>query len=290
MKEFGLFERGSIIIFSPTSSVVGEATVHEHAKVFYVVPQALADEEFQELKRHCDGLGIKVVIPSKDHREGDEEIQRRDFEGTVLVFDHLQKPQLMKLLGGSVDELQLVTDGIRHPTFELLLTKLRAARSKPNVVVSGYPSPPRSGLPLCCVAEPIAHYIRAEPPPKEPVTPYLVVNLRTRKIVFHGRAIPTRPPNHIQWQPMLALAVLASRAGEIVTMAEIADGMFKLGGLRKRPTTPDARDLRYKLQRPFVRAVVGTDLEEEIPQMFETVPGVGLRLNLVGNAEVIGRT
>ena len=288
MKEIGLFGKGNLIIVSPTSSVGGETAAPENAKVFYVVPKALADEEFQELRQHCDRLGIKVVIPSQDHRAG-EGIERRDFDGALLVFDNLQEPQLMKILAGIVDELQLITDGIRDPTFELLLTKLRGARSKPRVVESGYPSPPRSALPLP-LAEPIVHHYGADPLPKRPVAPDLLVNLRTRKIVFRGRAIPTRPPNHIQWQPMLALAVLASRAGEIVTMAEIADGMFKLGGLRKRPTTPDARDLRYKLQRPFVRAVVGTDLEEEIPQMLETVPGVGLRLNLVGNAEVIGRT
>jgi len=289
MKEIGLFGKGNVIIVSPTSSVGGETAAPENAKVFYVVPKALADEEFQELRQHCDRLGIKVVIPSQGHREG-EGIERRDFEGTVLVFDNLQEPQLMKILSGVVDELQLITDGIRDPTFELLLTKLRVARSKPRIVESGYPSSPRDRLPLP-LAEPIVHhYTGAEPLPAGPVAPYLVVNLRTRKIVFRGRAIPTRPPNHIQWQPMLALAVLASRAGEIVTMAEIADGMFKLGGLRKRPITPDARDLRYKLQRPFLRAVAGTELEEEIPQMFETVPGVGLRLNLVGNAEVIGRT
>lgn len=71
-------------------------------------------------------------------------------------------------------------------------------------------------------------------------------------------------------------------------MAEIAEGMFKLGALRKRPVSPDARDLRYKLQRPFRRALVGTALEAEVAELFETVPGIGLRLNLVGNAEVVG--
>jgi len=66
--------------------------------------------------------------------------------------------------------------------------------------------------------------------------------------------------------------------------------MFKLGGLRKRPVAPDAKDLRYKLQRPFKRALAGTDLEAGVAQLFETLPGVGLRLNLGGGAraEVIG--
>jgi hypothetical protein len=63
--------------------------------------------------------------------------------------------------------------------------------------------------------------------------------------------------------------------------------MFKLGGLRKRPVAPDAKDLRYKLQRPFKRALAGTDLAADVAQLFETLPGVGLRLNVVG-AQVIG--
>jgi hypothetical protein len=63
--------------------------------------------------------------------------------------------------------------------------------------------------------------------------------------------------------------------------------MFKLGGLRKRPVAPDAKDLRYKLQRPFKRALAGTELEVDVARLFETLPGVGLRLNL-GAAQVIG--
>jgi hypothetical protein len=69
-------------------------------------------------------------------------------------------------------------------------------------------------------------------------------------------------------------------------MAEVAEGMFKLGGLRKRPVVPDAKDLRYKLQRPFKRALAGTEVEGEVAQLFETLPGLGLRLN-VGGAQVI---
>ncbi len=47
---------------------------------------------------------------------------------------------------------------------------------------------------------------------------------------------------------------------------------------------PDAKDLRYKLQRPFKRALAGTDLAAEVAEMFETLPGLGLRLNLGGGA------
>ncbi|HWQ28817.1 MAG TPA: hypothetical protein VNN12_07325, partial [Dehalococcoidia bacterium] len=142
---------------------------------------------------------------------------------------------------------------------------------------------------LLRAAEPVAVYGVAEPA-SEPLAPELIVDLRERRVTYRGRAIPTKPPNNLQRQPLLALAVLAARPGEVVSMAEVAEGMFRLGGLRKRPVAPDAKDLRYKLQRPFKRALAGTDLEAEVAQMFETLPGLGLRLNLGGGAraEVIG--
>ncbi len=147
-----------------------------------------------------------------------------------------------------------------------------------------YPTPT---VELLRVAEPITPYGSSEPP-SEPMAPHLIVDLRERRVTYRGRAIPTKPPNNLQRQPLLALAVLAGRAGEVLTMAEVAEGMFKLGGLRKRPIAPDAKDLRYKLQRPFKRALAGTDLEADIAQLFETMPGLGLRLNLGGVAQVIG--
>jgi len=122
---------------------------------------------------------------------------------------------------------------------------------------------------------------------EEPPAPLLVVNLRERRVTYRGHEIPTRPPHNIQRQPLLALAVLAGRSGETVSMAELAEGMFKLGGLRKRPTSPDARDLRYKLLRPF-KKVLGKSLPPaETDHLVESVPGVGLRLNVPGNSTVI---
>jgi hypothetical protein len=160
----------------------------------------------------------------------------------------------------------------------------RIAEQRPEAAPVPYPVD--AAAPVLMAAEPIAAYgaaaIEAEPP-----APQLVVDLRERRVTYRGRAIPTKPPNNLQRQPLLALAVLAGRAGQVVTMAEIAEGMFKLGGLRKRPVAPDAKDLRYKLQRPFKRALAGTELEADVAQLFETLPGVGLRLNL-GAAQVIG--
>ncbi len=114
----------------------------------------------------------------------------------------------------------------------------------------------------------------------------LGVNLRERRVTFRGCEIPTRPPNNLQRQPLLALAVLAEHSGETVSMAELAEGMHRLGGLKKRPLTPDARDLRYKLLRPFKKTMKDAG-EGELDRLLESVPGVGLRLNLADEAHVI---
>lgn len=118
--------------------------------------------------------------------------------------------------------------------------------------------------------------------------PQLVVDLRQRRVVYRGKEVPTKPPHNIQKQPLLALAVLATKPRDVWTMAEIAEGMHKMGGLRSRPVAPDAKDLRYKLQLPFKKAFAGTPWETEVGRLFENLPGVGLRLNLEGPAQVIG--
>jgi hypothetical protein len=70
-------------------------------------------------------------------------------------------------------------------------------------------------------------------------------------------------------------------------MVELADGMFKLGGLRKRLTSPDARSLRYKLLHPFKKALGSTSEAPALDQLIESMPGGGLRLNLSGRAQVV---
>jgi hypothetical protein len=107
------------------------------------------------------------------------------------------------------------------------------------------------------------------------------------RVTFRGREIPTRPPNHLQRTPLLALAVLASKPGETLTMAELAKGMFALGALRKKPVAPDARDLRYKLLRVFRKALAGVVDAGVIESLVESVPGIGLRLNVDGEVRVI---
>lgn len=148
VKEFGLFSQGNLIVFSPTSSgktFIGEMAAvkaaRENTKVFYLVPQkALAEEKFQEFRQRYGKAGIKVVVSSRDHREYDEDIERRDFQIAVVVFEKMQallvsRPQLMEAVGlVVVDELQLITDQTRGPSLELLLTKLRIAGSRPRIL------------------------------------------------------------------------------------------------------------------------------------------------------------
>ncbi|MGQ0505793.1 MAG: DEAD/DEAH box helicase [Myxococcaceae bacterium] len=127
VKEFGLFADGNLIVFSPTSSgktFVGEMAAvkaaRENTKVFYLVPQkALADKKFQEFRERYSKAGIKVVVSSRDHREFDEDIERRDFQIAVVVFEKMQallvnKPQLMESVGlVVVDEHQITRDDRR---------------------------------------------------------------------------------------------------------------------------------------------------------------------------------
>ena len=195
-----------------------------------------------------------------------------------LVAAGFNTPEAMRVAGEDA-----VRRAVNHRgAFAALWAKL-AGDEQPAIAPARYPMPE---IPVLRVAEPIGTYGASEPPP-EPPAAQLIVDLRERRVSYRGRAIPTRPPNNLQRQPLLALAVLAERAGEVLTMAEVAEGMFKLGSLRRRLVAPDAKDLRYKLQRPFKRALAGTDLEAEVAYLFETMPGLGLRLNLGGPAQVI---
>jgi len=121
-----------------------------------------------------------------------------------------------------------------------------------------------------------------------PGEPELVVDLHERVVSFRGRQIPTRPPHNLQRQPLLALAVLAGRPGEAVSMTDLAEGMFALGGHSRRPVAPDARDMRYKILRPFKKALDGALPDEELSLLVESVQKVGIRLNLpAGSTRII---
>jgi helicase len=127
-------------------------------------------------------------------------------------------------------------------------------------------------------------------PEKAPSGPALVVDLTAQRVTYRGHAIPTKPPHHLQRQSVLALAVLAARAGTIVTMTDLADEMKKVGRLNRRLVTPEPREIRYRVIRPFRRALAGVVAETEIEGLVENVPGAGLRLNAAGGARVVNST
>jgi helicase len=118
----------------------------------------------------------------------------------------------------------------------------------------------------------------------------LVVDLRERRVTYRGREVRTRSPDHLQRTPLFALAVLASRAGQVVTMPELAEGIRELGGVQKKVVAPDARDLRYKILRPFRKALTGVVDPTEIERLVESVDSSGMRLNVVGGVRVIAAT
>jgi helicase len=122
----------------------------------------------------------------------------------------------------------------------------------------------------------------------EPQGPALVVDLRSRRVTYRGHPIPTKPPHHLRRGSVLALAVLASHAGEVVTMPDLAAGMRKLGRSGQRIVTPESREIRYQVIRPFRRALAGLVEDGEIESLVESVPGVGLRLSPTGGAQVVG--
>jgi hypothetical protein len=130
----------------------------------------------------------------------------------------------------------------------------------------------------------------AAPATEEPVTiaPILIVDLVERRVAYRGVDIPTRPPHNLQKQPLLALAALATHAGQAVAVTDLAREMERVGGLGRRLVAPEARDLRYKMLSPFRHALQPTSVpRDEVDRLIETVPGVGLRLNAPGAVLVI---
>lgn len=148
VKEYGLFAGGNLIVFSPTSSgktFIGEMAAvkaaRENTKVFYLVPQkALAEEKYREFSRRYAKAGIDVAISSRDRREFDGQILRRQFQIAIVVYEKLQtllvaQPNLVQGIGlVVVDELQMLTDDERGAGLELLLTKLKMAGSHPRMI------------------------------------------------------------------------------------------------------------------------------------------------------------
>lgn len=144
----GLLAGKNLIVFAPTSSgktAIGEMAAvkaaREGRRVFYLVPlKALAEEKYVEFRGRYDPLGLEVVVSSRDHSEHDDRILEGRYRLAVCTFEKLwsllvAKPVLADSIGlVVVDELQMISDPERGATLELLLTQLRLAKSKPQIV------------------------------------------------------------------------------------------------------------------------------------------------------------
>jgi hypothetical protein len=78
----------------------------------------------------------------------------------------------------------------------------------------------------------------------------------------------------------VALAGLAARAGEVVTMTELVEDMQRRGRFGRRLVTPEPTEIRYRIMAPFRRALKGVVGAAEVESLIETIPGTGLRLNI----------
>ncbi len=138
----------NLLVFSPTSSgktFVGEMAAIKMARrnrrVVYLVPQkALAEEKLREFSEKYAPLGIRTVISTRDRREFDQDINAGRFHIAVVVYEKMQgllvsNPALLRHIGLVIaDELQMIGDRERGANLEILLTKLKVAESRPQII------------------------------------------------------------------------------------------------------------------------------------------------------------
>ena len=148
VRKYDALNGHNVLVFSPTSSgktFVGEMAAAKKARtnqrVFYLVPQkALAEEKYREFRAKYSPLGIRTVISTRDRKESDRDIKAGRFHIAVVVFEKMQgllvsKPALLNKVGlVVVDELQMIGDRTRGAGLEILLTKVRMSRSRPQVI------------------------------------------------------------------------------------------------------------------------------------------------------------
>jgi helicase len=146
----GVLDRASLLITAPTSSgktFVGEMTAVAHTlrgkKTLYLVPfKAIAEEKYIDFveKYSNDKIGFIVHISDRDHRQNDSDIQIGNYDIAILTYEKLSS----LLVSNSsmldvcdcliVDEVQMLMDPDRGGALELLLTKIKAAKSDIQII------------------------------------------------------------------------------------------------------------------------------------------------------------
>jgi helicase len=192
----------------------------------------------------------------------------------------LGRALLRRLVDGGFSDPDALRTAGREAVAAVL--KHKAAMTALWAVAGGRPSDP-----MALVAANGGGRLADAAPDDEPPGPALVVDLTSQRVTYRGHPIPTKPPHHLQRQSVLALAVLAARAGTIVPMTDLAAEMKRIGRVGKRLVAPEPREIRYRVIRPFRRALAGIVADTEIEGLLENVPGAGLRLNVSGGARVV---
>lgn len=141
----GLFEDKNLLVCTPTASgktLVGElgalnAILHDRGKAVYIVPlRALASEKYRQFKK--DYPNLKIAMSTGDLDEVDGYLGRND---VIIVtsekLDSLLRHRvdwLQHVKTVVVDEIHLLNDTKRGPTLEIVLTILRKALPKAQIL------------------------------------------------------------------------------------------------------------------------------------------------------------
>jgi helicase len=141
----GLFDDKNLLVCTPTASgktLVGElgalnAILHDRGKAVYIVPlRALASEKFRQFKKDYPSLKIAMSTGDLDEVEG-----RLGSSDVIIVtsekFDSLLRHKvdwLKQVKTVVIDEIHLLNDASRGPTLEIVLTIIRRALPKAQVI------------------------------------------------------------------------------------------------------------------------------------------------------------
>ena len=148
LRRSNLLRGGSLILYAPTGAgktLVGEiaalqAATHGRRALYLVPTKALAEEKYATLCRLYAGLGLRIVISTRDRRGDDGRLLRGEFDLAVAVPEKAHyllnlSPTVVRSVGCVVvDELQLLGDAQRGPVLEVTLAHLRGACAELQIV------------------------------------------------------------------------------------------------------------------------------------------------------------
>lgn len=137
--EFGLLQGESLLVFAPTSA--GKTLVAELAalraasrgrKAILALPtRALVEEKVAHFEEAYGASGLRIVAGTRDHREHEGALRRREYDLAVVVYEKLasllvtQPDYLEEVEVVALDELQLLCDPHRGWDIQWILRALR---------------------------------------------------------------------------------------------------------------------------------------------------------------------